>query len=617
VEDVLFNRREDATERLVALAERTSSASSQARTADEAWRREPAHKRLIHALVEGNDSHIEEDVEEARRAAARPIDVIEGPLMDGMNVVGDLFGAGKMFLPQVVKSARVMKKAVAVLIPYIEADRAATGAAVSSKGTMVMATVKGDVHDIGKNIVGVVLRCNNYEIIDLGVMTPAQKILDAAREHEADAVGLSGLITPSLEEMVHVAREMERQGLNVPLLIGGATTSRMHTAVRIAPARGAPVVHVRDASRAMGVLGSLLGERREEYVAGVAEEYRQLRAEFGDRRARSVLLPLAEARARRLRLDFDLYKPPAPVRPGVVVFEDAPVRELEPFIDWTPFFQAWELKGRYPAILDDPEMGAQARSLFDDARRLLDRLAAERSLRARGVAGIFPANTIGTDDIEVYEDETRARGRAVLRGLRQQSEKPPGRPSLCLADFVAPKESGVADWIGAFAVTAGEGQEELCASLEKAHDDYTSILVKALADRLAEAFAEWLHYRVRREIWGYAPEEDFHAEGLIAERYRGIRPAPGYPACPEHTEKRTLFDLLEAERRTGIRLTDSYAMWPAASVSGWYFSHPEARYFGLGRIGRDQAEDYARRKGFTLEEAERWLGPSLAYEADG
>ncbi|TLZ75600.1 MAG: hypothetical protein E6K07_09710, partial [Methanobacteriota archaeon] len=532
---------------------------------------------------------------------------------DGMNVVGDLFGAGKMFLPQVVKSARVMKKAVAQLVPYLEAEQRASGG-VRRAGTVVMATVKGDVHDIGKNIVGVVLRCNNYEVIDLGVMVPAQTILDTARERRADVIGLSGLITPSLDEMVHVGREMSRQGFTIPLLIGGATTSRAHTAVKIAPAYHGPTIHVLDASRGVGVVSQLLSaERREAFLREIRDEYDRLRTEHGARDADRVILPLAEARRRRAQIDWAAYDPPAPRRPGVTTFADYPLAELVPYIDWTPFFQAWELKGSYPAILEDSVLGEQARKLLVDAQALLHRIVGERLLGARAVLGLFPANAVG-DDVRIYTGEDRATVRAVMRGLRQQFEKGPGRPNLCLADFVAPQESGKADWVGAFAVTAGVCLEALCAAFERDNDDYSSILAKALADRLTEALAERLHERVRTEFWGYVPEERLDRAALVDERYRGIRPAPGYPACPEHTEKRVLFDLLDAPRAAGITLTESCAMLPAASVSGWYFAHPAAHYFGLGRIGRDQVTDYAARKGMPVAEAERWLAANLAYD---
>ncbi|MEK6769160.1 MAG: vitamin B12 dependent-methionine synthase activation domain-containing protein, partial [Gemmatimonadota bacterium] len=616
VENVLFDRRPDATERLTSLAERYSG-SAKARTVDLEWRRQPVEKRLAHALVEGILDHIDEDVEEARRKYARPIEVIEGPLMDGMNTVGDLFGAGKMFLPQVVKSARVMKKAVAILIPYIEAEKAASGQEQRAKGKIVMATVKGDVHDIGKNIVGVVLRCNNYDVVDLGVMVPSAKILETARAERADAIGLSGLITPSLDEMVHVAKEMEREGFEVPLLIGGATTSRMHTAVKIEPHYHGPTVHVLDASRSVGVVSSLLSaERREAFAQGVRTEYVALREAHAGRRARTPTLPLEEARRRKCRIAWAGYQPPRPAFLGTKVFDGYSLGELARYIDWSPFFATWELKGHYPAILDDPAKGTEARQLMNDAEALLERIVREKLLRARAVIGLFPANAVGDDDIEVYPDDDRRAVRAVLRGLRQQNEKPPGRPNLCLADFVAPKDSGIADYVGAFAVTAGGGTDELCTEFERQNDDYSSIMTKALADRLAEALAERMHERVRKEFWGYAPAETLAGDDLVKERYRGIRPAPGYPACPDHTEKRTLFALLDATEGAGIRLTESFAMWPAASVSGWYFSHPEAHYFGVGRIGRDQAAEYARRKGMEVAEIERWLGPNLAYESE-
>jgi 5-methyltetrahydrofolate--homocysteine methyltransferase len=612
VEDVLFDRREDATERLVTLAARLGGGPAPAAKAEAEWRALPVRERLVHALVEGIADHVEADAEEARVASARAIEVIEGPLMDGMNVVGDLFGAGKMFLPQVVKSARVMKKAVAHLVPFIEAENAAAGRASRTAGTVVLATVKGDVHDIGKNIVGVVLRCNNYRVVDLGVMVPAQRILEAARAEGADLVGLSGLITPSLDEMAHVAREMERGGYTAPLLIGGATTSRAHTAVRIAPAYHAPVVHVPDASRAVGVTGALLSPaKRDAFTAEVRREYDALRESHG-LRSGGRLLPLDEARRRAFLPDWSAYRPTPPAHPGVRAFADWPLAELHGYIDWTPFFAAWELRGAYPAILDDDVVGAQARSLFADAQALLRRIVADGSLRATAVVGLFPANAVG-DDVEIYADERREGAVGVLRGLRQQFEKA-GRPNLCLADYVAPKGSGLPDHVGAFALTAGFGADEMARAFEAAHDDYSAILVKALADRLAEALAERLHELVRRELWGYAAGESLAGDDLLAERYRGIRPAPGYPACPDHTEKRTIFRLLGAERLAHLRLTENGAMLPAASVSGWYLAHPETRYFGVGRVGRDQVEDYARRKGWSLAEAERWLAPNLAYE---
>jgi 5-methyltetrahydrofolate--homocysteine methyltransferase len=613
VEDVLFDRRPDATERLTTLAASYGGRAVASR-ADAAWRALPVAERIKHALVEGILDHIEEDTEEARRHLSRPIAVIEGPLMDGMNVVGDLFGAGKMFLPQVVKSARVMKKAVAYLIPYLEADQAADGGGIRRNGKVVIATVKGDVHDIGKNIVAVVLRCNNYDVVDLGVMVPAQKILETARAEEADVIGLSGLITPSLDEMVHVAREMTRQEFSLPLLIGGATTSRAHTAVKIAPAYRGSTVHVLDASRAVGVLSSLLsGERRDAFVADTAADYERIRQRHGQRDQEKVILPLEEARRRRAPVDWSIYRPAPPCRPGVITLDEYPLDELAGFIDWGPLFTTWELRGAYPGILDDPSVGQQARALLRDAQALLDRVVRERLLRARGVFGVFPAAAVG-DDVEIYRDENRREVLAVMHALRQQFEKPPGRPNLCLADWVAPRESGLRDHLGAFAVTAGLGLDALVAAFERDHDDYSAIMAKALADRLAEAFAERLHQRVRTEFWGYAPDERLDSAALIAERFRGIRPAPGYPACPEHTEKRTLFALLDAPRAAGISLTESCAMQPAASVSGWYLAHPEAHYFGVGRIGRDQAEDYARRKGWTVEEAERWLSSNLAYD---
>ena len=611
VEDVLFARRPDATERLTLLAEAHQGREARKEEAL-AWRAAPVGERLTHALVQGIDEHITEDVEEARLGAARALDVIEGPLMDGMNVVGDLFGSGRMFLPQVVKSARVMKKAVAYLVPWLEAEKAA--GEQQSAGKVLLATVKGDVHDIGKNIVGVVLQCNNYRVVDLGVMVPAEKILEAAVSEQVDVVGLSGLITPSLDQMVHLASEMERLGMELPLLIGGATTSKMHTAVRIEERYGGPTVHVLDASRAVGVVGALLDPaRRRDFTEGVRREYRELRERHRAKQASSRLLPLAEARSRRFPVDWSSYRPPRPARTGLVTFEDYPLEELVRFIDWTPFFQAWELPGKYPELLDDPRVGAQARSLLADGRRLLDRIVGERLLRAHGVAGIWPAAAVG-DDVEVYAGPGREPV-AVARFLRQQFEKE-DRPDVSLADFVAPRESGLPDHLGGFAVTAGVGLDPLVEQLQREHDDYRAILAKALADRLAEAFAERLHQRVRAELWGYAPGDlDLDAQELAAERYQGIRPAPGYPASPDHTEKRTLFRLLEAEERTGIRLTESCAMLPGASVSGWYFSHPDSFYFGIGRIGRDQVEDYAARKGMDPAEVERWLAPVLAYDA--
>ena len=615
IEDVLLNRRSDATERLVEFADSVTGEVREKKAMDE-WRDQDVEQRLIHALVKGITDHIESDTEEARQKYPRPIEVIEGPLMSGMNVVGDLFGSGKMFLPQVVKSARVMKKSVAYLVPFIEAQREGGGPA-RKNGKIVMATVKGDVHDIGKNIVGVVLQCNNFEVIDLGVMVPCETILETARREEADMIGLSGLITPSLDEMVDVAKEMQRQGYDLPLLIGGATTSRTHTAVKIAPQYQHPTVHVKDASRAVGVVGRLVSaDLRGAFVEQVRAEYAEVRERHKGRQARTEWLSLTEARANKLALDWREYRPPVPRRLGIQVFEDYPLAELRDCIDWTPFFIAWELAGRFPRILDDPVVGESARKLYEEALEMLDRIVAERTLRARGVIGIFPANTIGEDDIEVYTDETRAGELSVIHTLRQQQKRPPGQPNLALADFVAPKESDVPDYVGAFAVTAGIGVDALVARFEAEHDDYNAILVKALADRLVEALAERLHQRVRTELWGYAREERLDHEALIEERYQGIRPAPGYPACPDHTEKLLLWELLDVEKNTGITLTESLAMVPTAAVSGWYFSHPKSRYFGVGKINEDQVHNYARRKGMDVKTIERWLGTHLGYETE-
>jgi 5-methyltetrahydrofolate--homocysteine methyltransferase len=617
VEDVVLNRRPDATDRLLEIADSVKG-SAAAQATDLAWRNAPVAERLTHALVEGIADFIIEDTEEARRQAERPIHVIEGPLMDGMNVVGDLFGAGKMFLPQVVKSARVMKRAVAHLIPYIEAEKQASegegDGQPRSNGRVLLATVKGDVHDIGKNIVGVVLQCNNYEVIDLGVMVPSARILETARKEQVDIIGLSGLITPSLEEMSFVAGEMEREGFTIPLLIGGATTSRVHTAVKIEPKYKGPTVHVIDASRAVGVAGNLRSDSlRADYVAGVKAEYQDVRTQRGSRKAEERRQPVADARRNRLAINWAASPPPEPCFTGFRVLKDYPLEELVPLIDWTPFFQTWELAGHYPAILDDPLVGSAARSLFRDAGTLLQQIVRERLLHAHGVFGFFRANSAG-DDIELYADEERRDRSAVIHTIRQQMLKPPGRPNLALADFVAPRDSGVPDHVGAFAVTAGAGLDALVTGFEADHDDYNAILSKALADRLAEAFAEHLHQRVRKEFWGYARDESLDNQGLIKERYQGIRPAPGYPACPDHTEKRTLFDLLGAEKHAGITLTESFAMLPTASVSGYYFWHPEAQYFGVGKIERDQVEDYARRKGMDVATVERWLAPNLNYE---
>jgi 5-methyltetrahydrofolate--homocysteine methyltransferase len=610
VEDVVLNRRKDSTERLLEIAERyRKGKDAGAEIKEEKWRALPVRARLSHALVHGIDAYVDADTEEARQLSTRPLDVIEGPLMDGMNVVGDLFGAGKMFLPQVVKSARVMKKAVAYLLPYIEAEKVRTGDVARSNGKIVMATVKGDVHDIGKNIVGVVLRCNNFDVVDLGVMVPAQKILDTARAENADMIGLSGLITPSLEEMSHVAKEMQRQEFHLPLLIGGATTSRAHTALRIEPHYKSPTVWVKDASRAVGVAQSLISKDLvDEFLARVRSEYAEIRERHKDKSGAKKLVSLDKARAQRFDGGWSSYAPPKPNTPGITVFDEYPLAELVACIDWTPFFNAWELSGRYPAILTDEIVGAQASELYRDARAMLDRIVAEKWLTARGVIGFWRANAVG-DDV-VLEDGS------VLRFLRQQADKPVERPDFCLVDFVAPKTSGVADWIGAFAVTAGIGIEPHLERFEREHDDYSSIMLKALADRLAEAFAERLHERVRREFWGYAPDEALDNDSLIGEKYRGIRPAPGYPACPDHTEKTTLFELLDATKNAGIELTEGFAMYPASAVSGWYFSHPGSQYFVVGRLTKEQVSDYAKRKGWSLAEAERWLAPNLDYDPE-
>jgi 5-methyltetrahydrofolate--homocysteine methyltransferase len=616
VEDVILNRREDATDRLLEAAERYKGGASQKKEADLSWREKPVEERLTYALVHGIGTYVEEDTEEARARAERPLHVIEGPLMDGMNVVGDLFGAGKMFLPQVVKSARVMKKAVAYLMPFMEKEKEELGLTDQpAAGKILLATVKGDVHDIGKNIVGVVLQCNNYEVIDLGVMVPSQVILETAREKQVDIIGLSGLITPSLDEMCHVASEMEREGFDLPLLIGGATTSRVHTAVKISPNyRRSQAIYVTDASRAVGVVAGLMSrDERPKQIAKVRDEYQRMAESYARGQAQKSRATLAEARANALKLDWSGYTPPKPTYFGARVFEDYDLATLVRYIDWTPFFQAWELKGQYPRILEDDKYGEAARNLFDDAQAMLKQLVEEKWLKASAVAGFWAANSVG-DDIALFADETRKIPLATLHTLRQQMRRDGGKPNLALADFVAPKESGLADYVGGFAVTAGIGEEDVARRFERANDDYSKIMVKALADRLAEAFAEALHEKVRRELWGYAPGETLSNEQLIAEDYVGIRPAPGYPAQPDHTEKRTLFTLLDAENVIGVKLTESCAMWPAAAVSGLYFSHPEARYFGVGKIGRDQVADYAARKGWTVEEAERWLGPILDYD---
>ncbi|UGU33159.1 methionine synthase [Mycolicibacterium smegmatis] len=619
IEDVVLNRREDAAERLLEIAERFNSKDKGEDPAAAEWRSLPVRERITHALVKGIDAHVDDDTEELRAeiaaAGGRPIEVIEGPLMDGMNVVGDLFGSGKMFLPQVVKSARVMKKAVAYLLPYIEAEKK-PGDAERSNGTIIMATVKGDVHDIGKNIVGVVLQCNNYTVIDLGVMVPAQKILDAAKEHNADIIGLSGLITPSLDEMVNFAAEMEREGMDIPLLIGGATTSRAHTAVKVAPRRSGPVVWVKDASRSVPVAAALLDDKqRPALLEATEKDYASLRERHAQKNERPMVT-LEKARANRTPIDWDGYTPPVPAQGlGIRAFENYDLSELRQYIDWQPFFNAWEMKGKFPDILNNPASGEAARKLYEEAQEMLDTLIKEKWLTANGVIGFFPANAVG-DDIEVYTDDTRTEVLTTLRNLRQQGEHRDGIPNRSLGDFIAPKETGLADYIGAFAVTAGLGSAEKIAEFKADHDDYSAILLESLADRLAEAFAERMHQRVRTELWAYQPDEELDNEALIAERYRGIRPAPGYPACPEHTEKATLFKLLDVTERTGIELTESMAMWPGAAVSGWYFSHPQSQYFVVGRLAQDQVADYARRKGWTLQEAERWLAPNLGYNPE-
>jgi 5-methyltetrahydrofolate--homocysteine methyltransferase len=610
VEDVVLNRRGDATERLMEIAERHKKGAKEKDGGDAlAWRGLPVTKRLEHALVHGIDQFVVEDTEEVRKTVTRTLDVIEGPLMDGMNVVGDLFGAGKMFLPQVVKSARVMKQAVAHLIPFIEAEKAASGIESRSKGRIVMATVKGDVHDIGKNIVGVVLQCNNFDVVDLGVMVPAQKILATARDIGADAVGLSGLITPSLEEMAHVAAEMEREGFTLPLLIGGATTSRVHTAVKIAPhyRRGA-TVYVPDASRAVGVTTSLLSEQRGEYVKQVAADYEKIRAQHAGK-AGPKLIPLAAARANAFRADWPAYTPTTPSFLGPRPFRNVDLAAIARCIDWAPFFQAWELAGPFPAILDDPVVGEAARTVYAEGQAMLARIVDGRWLTANGVAGVWPANARG-DDIVLWTDERRAKPALVWQNLRQQNERPPGKPNYCLADFVAPEGSAIGDYVGAFAVTAGLGVEQKVAEFKGKNDDYSALMVQALGDRLAEAFAEWLHRLVRRELWAYAPGETLDNAALIREEYRGIRPAPGYPACPDHAVKAPLFALLQADR-LGMSVTESYAMWPAASVAGFYVAHPDARYFAVGRIAQDQLDDFARRAGISVDDARRRLAPNL------
>ncbi|WP_028526537.1 methionine synthase [Runella limosa] len=630
-EDLILNRRPDATERMLAFAETVKSKGKEI-VIDNAWRDQPVSKRLEHALIKGLTEYIDTDVEEARQQSNRPLDVIEGPLMDGMNVVGDLFGEGKMFLPQVVKSARVMKKAVAYLTPYIEADKAGGGAAA---GKILMATVKGDVHDIGKNIVGVVLGCNNYEIIDLGVMVPTDKILAAAKEHNVDIIGLSGLITPSLDEMVGVAKEMERQGFTMPLLIGGATTSRIHTAVKIDPHYSGPVIHVLDASRAVPVAGKLTQNEQTyaDTLADIKKEYAKLREDHAKRQQAKEALSIVAARANKTKIDWATFEPVKPKFLGNKYFHDYPLEEIAKYIDWTPFFQTWQLHGKYPKIFSDATVGAEAKKLYDDANAMLANIIKNKSLKANAVIGFYPANSV-EDDIVLTQPTASRKGSVAapdermgvwpavlqqnetlrLHNLRQQNQKAANLPNLCLSDFIAPSGSKGGDYIGAFAVTTGIGIEALLEKYEADHDDYNSIMLKAVADRLAEAFTELMHERVRKEYWGYAQNETFSNEELIAEKYQGIRPAPGYPACPDHTEKRTMFELLDAEIQVGIQLTESFAMYPASSVSGWYFAHPDSKYFALGKIAKDQVEDYAVRKGMPLEEVEKWLSPVLNYD---
>ncbi len=614
VEDVILNRRPDATERLIEFAETIKKKDKTEEKKDE-WRSLPVEERLKHALIKGIVDHVDIDVEEARLKYSRPIEVIEGPLMAGMNVVGDLFGAGKMFLPQVVKSARVMKKAVAILIPYIEAEKE-KNQSVRERGKILMATVKGDVHDIGKNIVGVVLGCNNYNVIDLGVMVHTEKIVQTAIDEKVDVIGLSGLITPSLDEMVHVAKEMERREINLPLLIGGATTSRVHTAVKIAPNYSGAVIHVLDASRSVPVVSNLLnenGEERRKFVQSFKDEYKLLREDYAKRKSDKNYISLEQARENCLKIDWTKSQIKKPKKPGVTVLSNYPLSILRNYIDWTPFFMTWELKGRYPSVFEDKGVGVEAKKLFDDANKLLDKVIDEKTLTANGVVGLFPANSIGVDDIEVYTDESRSGVKRVLHTIRQQMQKSSKEPNIALADFIAPKETGVEDYIGMFAVTAGIGIEKLVQKFEKDHDDYNSIMVKAIADRLAEAFAEHLHQMVRKDYWGYASDEKLSNEDLVKEKYIGIRPAPGYPAQPDHTEKPIIFSLLDVEKNIGIKLTESMAMYPAASVSGLYFANPEAKYFTVGKIGKDQVLDYHRRKGMSVEEIERWLSPILNY----
>ncbi len=609
VEDVLLDRRDDATERLLDYAESIVQDTKNKKVAVKQWRNEDLQSRITHALVKGIDEFIEEDVEAARQKVSAPIEVIEGHLMNGMNVVGDLFGAGKMFLPQVVKSARVMKKAVAYLLPYIEAEKDGKQEAA---GKILMATVKGDVHDIGKNIVGVVLACNNYEIVDLGVMVPPEKIIQTAIEQQVDVIGLSGLITPSLDEMIYIAQELKRQNLNIPLLIGGATTSKAHTAVKIAPELDTPVVHVNDASRAVTVVGNLLHqELSAAYVQSIQEDYTQFREKFLDRTSTKEHIPLEEARSKKFQIDWENFAPTVPKKLGVQIIENQDLDALVPYIDWSPFFRSWDLHGHYPAILNDPIVGEQATELFADAQVILSEILDKKLLTAKAVFGLFPANSVEEDDIEIYTPDEKGTPIAKFITLRQQLKKREGKTNVALADFIAPKSTNTNDHMGCFCVTTGFGTKELAEQYEAENDDYNAIMVKALADRLAEAFAEYLHLEVRKKHWGYAIEEDLDNDALIKEKYKGIRPAPGYPACPDHLEKETIWKVLQVEENIGVKLTESLAMWPAASVSGYYFAHPEAHYFGVGKITKDQVESYSKRKNISIEEAEKWLRPNL------
>jgi 5-methyltetrahydrofolate--homocysteine methyltransferase len=609
VEDVLFNRKEDATEKLTEYAEKIHQ-KGKVITRDDAWRQSSVEERLKHALIKGITEFIDQDTEEARIKYGSPLRVIEGPLMDGMNIVGDLFGEGKMFLPQVVKSARVMKKSVAYLTPFLDAEK--TSAESLSKGKILMATVKGDVHDIGKNIVGVVLGCNNYDIIDLGVMVSADRILQAALEHKVDIIGLSGLITPSLDEMVYVAKELQRRNFSLPLLIGGATTSKTHTALKIEPHYDSPVVHVLDASRSVGVVSQLLSREdgvSEQFIQNTRDEYNTIREKRSQNQVEKEYVTLDQARMEKPLLDWQNYAPPVPQSSGIQIWDNVTADTLIRYIDWTPFFSSWQLKGKYPAIFRDPFVGEEAQTLFDQAQDMLEIIKSQNMLTMKGVTGIFPAHSEGDDVVVRWQNQEYR-----LHFLRQQRQKSAGLPYYCLADYIAPRHSGKEDYIGAFAVTAGTGIEPWIEQFEKNHDDFSSIMLKAVADRLAEAFAEYLHEQVRKRSWGYAPDENCSSQQLIDEKYRGIRPAPGYPACPDHTEKDTLWQLLDVMKHTGIHLTESKAMYPAASVSGWYFSHPEARYFGLGQISADQVEDYARRKQLDIKEVEKWLAPNLNYD---